>query len=355
MTANISLLLFVISCFKITCQGEIFQIDNTRPFISVGGNAVQWHTGAASQWILSSSMVRIHPRGVFFKPKGWHRRDLERQGWRTVHCEQSAFGMCESTDGSIMFPSNQLPVINEDMDHICTSQNTARLITSNARYDVSSCDVLDAAMDFVFVNHIMHTAHTALPTWIYWTVCVLVVFLVRCLSKYVLSSLVRSTEGHSNINDNPWACLAACAVCVVLILSQGDWIYVTNEDLFFNWFVVFYVGVYACLFMGTILFRQVWNIACNTPPFYNLLSGVLQLVACRLYAGAETPYNIPLIFIIATRCIVKSRRGCDFLRSVTLLLDACMLSLSCMLGFSPDSLYLVAVFAWAGAWADFLV
>ena len=91
------------------------------------------------------------------------------------------------------------------------------------------------------------------------------------------------------------------------------------------------------------------------PPFYNLLAGVLQLVACRLYCGAETPYNPPLLFIVATRAFVKSRRGADFLRCLTLLLDGVFLGLGCCLGFGPEPQYLIALFAAAMAGADVLL
>jgi hypothetical protein len=82
---------------------------------------------------------------------------------------------------------------------------------------------------------------------------------------------------------------------------------------------------------------------------------VMLLVASRLYCGSETPYNTPLIFIIAVRMAVKSRRGSDVLRSLTLLLDAFMVSLVCILGFSPHSRYLIALFSAAAAASDALV
>jgi hypothetical protein len=52
--------------------------------------------------------------------------------------------------------------------------------------------------------------------------------------------------------------------------------------------------------------------------------------------------------------MAKSRREPNLLRGITLLLDACMLSLMCVIGFGPDPHYLVALFTGAGAWADFL-
>jgi NADH:ubiquinone oxidoreductase subunit K len=62
-----------------------------------------------------------------------------------------------------------------------------------------------------------------------------------------------------------------------------------------------------------------------------------------------------LIFIIAVRLLVKSRRGSETLRSVTVLLDAFMLSLICNLGFGPSYHYLTALFAAAMAASDVLV
>jgi hypothetical protein len=130
--------------------------------------------------------------------------------------------------------------------------------------------------------------------------------------------------------------------------------YITYEDLIFYWFTVFYVCTYGCIFAGVRVYKSLSQSAVHDPPFYNLLAGVLQLVSTRLYAGAETPYNPPLIFIIAVRTLVKSRRGAHFIRGVTLLLDACMLALMCILGFGPSHYYLVALFSAAATWGDFL-
>ena len=88
----------------------------------------------------------------------------------------------------------------------------------------------------------------------------------------------------------------------------------------------------------------------------------MLLAASRLYCGPETPYNPPLIFIISVRMAVKSRRGSDnpdkcaeIPRTLTLLLDAFMVSLTCLLGFSPHSRYLIALFCAAMAASDALV
>jgi len=183
---------------------------------------------------------------------------------------------------------------------------------------------------------------------------VLAVFLVRCLSKYVLASLTRESGKPVEYPD-PLLSILACGVATVLVAMQGDFMYVTEEDLIFYWFTVLYICAYGALFLGARLAALVRNSTGRDPPFYNLLAGVMQLAAVRLYCGAETPYNPPLVFIVATRVFVKSRRGCDALRAVTLLLDSLMLGLGCTWGFSPQPQYLVALFAAAFAASDVLV
>jgi hypothetical protein len=327
-------------------SATIYQLDDSRPALSVGGQAVRWHSGSASQLILSSLLVRAHPRGLMFRPQGWHLRDLGGLGWSASGCVMSAKGLCEGPGGSVAFPSHQPPVVGQDLAGGCGSDATSRVVVNSSRYDASACDVLDAKWDYFYVDSTLRRAHTELPAWVYWTVCVMVVYLVRCLSRYVLASL---DKARRELPDPLW-CLGACAACTLLVLSQGDACFVTEEDLLFYRFTLVYIGAYGLLFVGARAAR-----AARDPPFYNLLAGVLQLVASRLYVGAETPYNPPLVFVVGVRALVKSRRGADALRGATLLLDAFMLALMCSLGFAPDPRYLVALFAAALAWADFLV
>jgi hypothetical protein len=336
--------------------GTIYHFDDVRPALSVGGSPVRWHSGAASQAILSSLLVRAHPRGLMFRPQRWHLRDLTGLGWKGDGCVPSSKGLCEKEEGSVVFPSHQPPMVGQDYVDGCSSVSTGRVVTNTTRYDPSACDVLDAKWDYFYTESTIRRAHTELPAWVYWSVCVLVLYLVRCLSRYVLASLDKGKKaGPGDTLPSSLLCLCACAACTALIIAQGDACFVTEEDLVFYRYNVLYILAYAGLYIGAKCGRAMRISSAQDPPFYNLLAGVLQLVASRLYVGAETPYNPPLVFVVAVRALVKSRRGAGALRAVTLALDAFMLSLMCALGFSPDRRYLVAIFAGAVAWSDFLV
>ena len=337
-----------------TASATIYQFDDARPSLSTGGQIIQWHSGAASQLILSSLLVRAHPRGLMFRSQAWHLRDLSGLGWSPDGCVPSPHGLCQ-TEGSVIFPSDQAPLVGQDRSDVCPSASTGRVITNTTRYDASACDVIDARWDFFYAESTIWKSYTELPEWIYWTACVLVVYLVRCLSKYVLASLGKAGNDSAKQRPDPVLCLCACAACTILIVSQGDSCFVTTEDLLFYRFNVLYILAYAALYVGVRAARFVRISAAHDPPFYNLLAGVLQLVATRLYVGAETPYNPPLVFVVAVRALVKSRRGVDLLRCATLGLDSFMLALMCSLGFAPDRRYLAALFAGAAAWVDFLV
>lgn len=335
----------------------LFQIEDSRPFLTHNGQPIQWHTGSAPWWGMTSRMVRINRRGVSFKPHTWRARSDLRSlpEWDYEACLPSAFGLC-STATSVAFPSQQRPVVNEALDWLCASTDTNRAVTNTSRYDDSACDVLDAKTDYVLADNILYRSNTTdLPVWVYWTVCVLVVYLVRCLSRYVLASL-KKEQNNKDEDPNPALCVSACAVSALLVTFQGNYIYTTEEALIYNRFSLFYVAAYATLFTGNRIFHTLKaHAAWSDPPFYNLLAGVMLLVASRLYCGPETPYNPPLIFIVGVRMAVKSRRGSDPLRALTLLLDAFMASLTCTLGFSPHSRYLIALFCAAFAASDALV
>lgn len=342
----------------------IYTLDDSRPFLMRNGAVIKWESGDVAAQIMSSRLVRIYSRGVSFVPLGWKTRNFGPD-WSTEDpCWPSRNGLCQTENGTVFFPTSRPPLVGQRLwDWRCKGKSTGRALTDLAVYEASACDVLDAGYDFAYFDGKIMTRDGSMPDWQYWVICVLVIFLVRCLSKYILASLDKETDDQKKSTGLPsaWACVAACVAATVLVTFQGDSCFVTREDLNFYWFSVTYVGFYTALFLVSRTASAFTTVhvpfsSLRDPPFYNLLAGVLQLIATRFYFSADTPYNPPIIFIVAVRAFTKSRRKApDAVRSCTLLFDGFMLSLLCVLGFWEDKEYLVAVFSAAMAWADYLI
>jgi hypothetical protein len=140
--------------------------------------------------------------------------------------------------------------------------------------------------------------------------------------------------------------VAACVAALPLtLIPDGDAVFVTEEERFFFLALCGYVAVYATLFvMG--------GRTGVDPPIYNLIAATLQVIASRLYTGAETPYNPILIWAVMTRALVKLRSGFELVTSTTVLIDSMLLALMCVLGFPYSPPYLVAVTCAALTTAD---
>lgn len=342
----------------------IYTLDDSRPFLMRNGAVIKWESGDVAAQIMSSRLVRIYSRGVSFVPLGWKTRNFGPDWSVEDPCWPSRDGLCKTGNGTVFFPTSRPPLVNQRLwDWRCKGKSTGRALTDLATYEASACDVLDAGYDFVYSDGRIMYRDGSMPNYVYWSICVLVIFLVRCLSKYILASVARDSDDESKKGDLPsvWICMAACVAATVLVIYQGDSCFVTREDLVFYWFNVTYAGFYAALFLVSRTASAFTSVhvpfsSLRDPPFYNLLAGVLQLVAARFYFSADTPYNPPIIFIVAVRAFTKSRRKApDVIRSCTLLFDGFMLSLLCVLGFWEDREYLVALFCAAMAWADFLI
>lgn len=92
------------------------------------------------------------------------------------------------------------------------------------------------------------------------------------------------------------------------------------------------------------------------PPVYNLIASTLQVIACRLYLSADTPYNPIIVWAVATRMLVKLRssRWTEVTLVLSALCDSYVLSLMSVVAFSYHPYYLVAVFALSVATSDAL-
>lgn len=92
---------------------------------------------------------------------------------------------------------------------------------------------------------------------------------------------------------------------LAIVLADGDTLFITSADQVFYWSTFAYILVYIAIHASRIwllprLFPQ-WADQQKECPVYNVIVATLQLIASRLYAAAETPYNLVLITILAAR------------------------------------------------------
>lgn len=294
------------------------------------------------------------------KPSHWTQADLAGIGWTSIQCEASPHALCDTGRG-LCFP---LPEKSPGYNPLtawgglgCSRADDGRtLIASSDVYDVSSCDALDDGGDLVFCNGALAFARTDLSPWAYWSVCLLAVYIVRALSYLVLRRVERADAEDQGgaaparlAEDDRTVAASACCVAVVLASGWGR-AFVTQEEAVAAGATLVYVLAY----MGTWACARWARADLADPPIYNLISGTLLLVATRLYAGTETPYNAALIWAIAARIGTKLRSRACVATLITTPLDALVLSLLCTLGFGFDPLLLVGILTASFAVGDMI-
>ena len=308
---------------------------------------VRWDGGWDALVVADSSCVRVNARGVFAKPSHWTPRNLSGSGWTETECVPSGDSLCVTSEGAV-FPSG-VPRYNASRawgHGVCARGGDGRILDAGHGYDLSACDVLDSGGDAVVCGRTASFRRTAMGNVPYWLMCVLAVYMVRSLSYSIVHRIQPQTAGGDGVMT-----AGACLLVLPLALApEGDICSVTVEEQLFFGAMCCYAVLYGVLFW---VYRAMHAAdAPADPPIYNLIAGTLQVIACRLYCGAETPYNPVLIWAVGTRAMVKLMSEFDETTSVTTFVDSLVLSLMCMMGFGGSPLYLAGLFAVALAAAD---
>jgi hypothetical protein len=327
-------------------QAELFNMDESVPYILSNGGRVRWDGGWDAMVVADSSCVRVNARGVFAKPSHWTPRNLSGSGWtESRECIPSRESLCTTANGSV-FPSNT-PRYDGSRGWAqagCERSGDGRILDGAHGYDLSTCDVLDTGGDVVVCGRTVSFRRTAMGNVPYWLICILAVYMVRALSYSIVHRIQAQTEG----GDETMTAFACACVLPIALVPGGDIGSVTVEEHLFFCVVCCYSVLYGILF---VVYKATHGVQVD-PPIYNLITGTLQVVACRLYCGAETPYNPVLIWAVGTRGMVKLMSNFDETTSVTTFVDSLMLSLMCVMGFGGNPLYLAGLFAVSLATAD---
>jgi hypothetical protein len=308
--------------------------DTARP----GVGSLPWWEGGPAFALASSSAVRLNFRGLYtYPPKKATMRELG-SGWHGVVCNASAFALCGSDVGQVLpaisprVSEHPQKITADGWKDLACTDSSGKLLVSLGVYDISACDVFDEGLDLVFANSTLYHRHNTLDTWEYWVLVALSIVLVRFLSHNIKVLWDPASEPGDSRQQQP-ALLCAALVVIVVVLLDGDSHFITTGDQAFFWATALYIALYLAVHVtGRSGFAQ---------PVYNILVATLQLVACRFYASAETPYNLVLLGVLAARTwhkLLVSAGG-----NATVLLDSLYLSLCIELAFDGTRELLVAV------------
>jgi hypothetical protein len=199
-------------------------------------------------------------------------------------------------------------------------------------------------VDVLLCDHSLYlTNKSEISSWRYWVLVLTSIVLVRGLGFNVQRLIGGQTQPQ-------WLVICAGGGAFLLVVSDGTFMYVTQEDLVF----VLATEVYILAYLWYHVFNWLQKVdETDDPPIFNLITGSLQLMVCRLYVSAETPYNPVLLVLLVTRVWIKIMRESAWHQG-TLVLDALYLSVYMELGFMHDRQYLVGIVA-AGYYAAWLL
>jgi hypothetical protein len=308
----------------------LYPIQDSRPALATGDAALEWWAGGGAFALASSAGVRVNFRGVhLYAPDVRIRAEL--RGWTRVPCNQSASALCCSDVGCVLpaaAPRMPEGPVEAGWGGLGCADGKGKQLVSLGVYDISACDIMDEGLDVLYTAQgELYHRRTGMPLWRYWACVGLAIILVRGLS-YNVQGLW--TPGAAPPRQQ-WVALAAALVLAALVVpfDDLDGVFVTLADQTFYWATVGYIGAYLVL---------QWR---ASQPVFNVIVAALQLLAMRLYTAAESPYNLVLIAMLASRVWVKVLS--PQLHGGALVLDSLYLALCVELAFNDTLEAIVAV------------
>lgn len=245
-------LIVILSLIPATTRAALFSLqDSGRPGLTTmdGRHALSWWEGGPAFVLASAGAVRVNFRAVYTYPANSVLRDLNRTDWHGLPCNASAWALCATGVGQAMpfstprMPENSLAVVADGWTDLACSNSAGKTLVSLGVYDISACDVLDEGLDIVYSQGMLFHRHSSLQTWKYWVLVALAVVLVRCLSH----NIKRLWEPAASDTHAQWPALLASFVAIVIILADGDSLFITSADQVFYWSTVGYILVYLAI------------------------------------------------------------------------------------------------------------
>lgn len=345
------------SLFLRCSLAEIFDLEDSVPWLRTRGSDVTFSRGWDAFVVADSTCVRVNARSVSAKPSHWTPRALSGD-WSTQTCVPSSDASLCRTQYSLAFPERNaggLPLYDPSLAWgglECSRSFDGRVLDPGYGYDVTACDAIDGGGDLLYCGRSLSFSRQSIGDVVYWILCVISVLIVRSLSYLVVGTVSSAADPAKDYWNDVYTVIACVTALLLVWIPQGDSGFVTEEEAFFFQAVTFYCALYIVLYVAYFFVDN----ERKDPPIYNLIAATLQIIACRLYLSAETPYNPILIWAVATRMLVKLRssRWSEWSLVLSALCDSYVLSLMSVLSFSYHPFYLIAVFTLSIATSDAL-
>lgn len=299
-----------------------------RPLDRLGWHGVPCN---ASAWALCSSDVgQAMPAGAPRMPE--RIEDVTADGWDDLNCAQSAGKRLVSLG---VYDISACDVLDEGLDLVYTQgmlhhrHNTlhtwmywalvvvALVLVRSLSYNVSllwepdtaghqqggsnsrGAVILSSLAAIVAVVSTVLT-HTHLAgDWTFWATV--------AAAGLLLAALAHNLRRWDEPVHHPQApAIMGSVAALAIVLTDGDSLFITSADQVFYWSTFAYILVYIAIHASRMwllprLLPQWATQQHDESPVYNVIVATLQLIACRLYTAAETPYNLVLITILAAR------------------------------------------------------
>jgi len=266
--------------------------QNSAPFLRTwDGRPVDWSTGPIAALTDTSLALRVSSRGMHFYEHGVHPRG------DGIACKRHASALCETTNGSLVFPELASPRYSYGTVR-CGTQSAMRAVVSEGLgvYDISVCDLFQGQLDLIYWQGNLHFDYNLfLPEWAYILTALSVLYLVISLGQNIARIM-----GDENAVTMPLVTEAVCLGLLVLLLSLHSpmRIFVASHDRIMFWYVTGYLGLY--------LSRHAFDLYMDKYVYtFNVITASLMFVTARLYCSFETPYTTVMLVLLLTRLAHK--------------------------------------------------
>ena len=323
--------------------------DNSHPHLIFDPNTepIPWSSGEMHEISQCSQFIRITARGVHFPAynnrKNWRFRDFKvaPKGWGNItDCFPTTDALCEEVnlhsksmlyfptgvvdlpdDLQSLQPSHQVPYVQNIMHRNKTCINSAsgrEIKSSDTRYELSLCDLIDNKLDIVYDRHSSSLMYRFDETslLVYIVISVIGIYLVSSLAENIRVIISADTETSHKIQRSLfYNFMLTVALLFVVVDAASE---ATTKFLLFDYEITLYY-----ILVVFILTEFIWYVFGVMMDLYNsteqdsksqsngtvrcvsMLTATLLLLTARIHYTFDNPYSWILATIFGVRSAHK--------------------------------------------------